>query len=408
MKKLIATVNFLIILSIIALLFLGYYEIQKYNLNIKTQTNSLIAQGKLTLKALEGAPKYFGSIKSISVIQLAEELSKNENINGILIFTEEESIYKTKSIQNKTINLEPKEGIYETKEEIFLTKILNPEDALDPNIKTKLSTNFFPLYYATVILSKSNLNSFINSSQKDIYIIFVSIIFVIILLIILKFMIKRYETLSMELVKAKQIEEIANLANILAHEIKNPLSSIKGFSNYIYNKLDNEELMDYMDKLLDEIDRLKQIVDDFNAFGKQFQLEKSEFYIKTIIDRAIVLLKHDADRKNLRFTIVGEDFNIVADENKILQVFINLIVNAINASIENSDITIELSNKKVKIANQHNNKNIDIEKLFTPFYTTNTKGSGLGLAICKKIMSAHNFDIYVEKVNPFVIVLDFN
>lgn len=407
MKKLINTVNFLIILSITALLFLGYYEIQKYKLNIKTQKNSLIAQGELTLKALEGAPKYFGSIKSISVVQLAEELSKNENINGILIFTEDELIYKTKNIQNKTVHTEPKEDFFETEDEIFLTKILNPEDAIDTTIKSKLSTNFFPLYYATVLVSKKSLNQFIDSSKKDIYLIFISIIFVITLLILLKLMIKKYDTLSLELAKAKQMEEIANLANILAHEIKNPLSSIKGFSNYIYNKLDNEELMDYMDKLLDEIDRLKQIVDDFNAFGKQFQLERTEFSIKTLIDRAILLLKHDADRKNLKFNIIGEDFKIFADENKILQVLINLIVNAINASLENSDITIELSGKKVKITNQHNNKNIDIEKLFTPFYTTNTKGSGLGLAICKKIMSAHNFSIYVEKIDPFVIVLHF-
>ncbi len=408
MKKLINTVNFLIILSILALLFLGYYEIQKYKLNIKTQKNSLIAQGELTLKALEGAPKYFGSIKSISVIQLAEELSKNENINGILIFTEDELIYKTKNIQNKTANTEPKEGLSETEDEIFLTKILNPEDAIDTTIKSKLSTNFFPLYYVTVLVSKKSLNQFIDSSKKDIYLIFISIIFVIALLILLKLMIKKYDTLSLELAKAKQMEEIANLANILAHEIKNPLSSIKGFSNYIYNKLDNEELMDYMDKLLDEIDRLKQIVDDFNAFGKQFQLERTEFSIKTLIDRAILLLKHDADRKNLKFNIIGDDFTIFADENKILQVLINLIVNAINASLENSNITIDLSGKTMKIINQHNNKNIDIEKLFTPFYTTNTKGSGLGLAICKKIMSAHNFGIYVERIDPFVIVLDFD
>jgi two-component system sensor histidine kinase HydH len=387
---------------------LGYYEIKKYNLNIKTHKNNLIAQGELALKALEGAPKYFGSIRSISVIQLAEELSKNENIKGIIIFTDDEILYKTKDLSNINSHPDPKTKMKESQDIITITKLLNPEDEVKPDLKNRLSANFFPIYYATVIISKKELNRFIDSSKKDIFLIFTTIIFVNILLIFMRYMIKKYQKLSIELAKAKQAEEIANLANILAHEIKNPLSSIKGFATYIYDKLEDEEIIDYIDKLLDEIDRLRKIVDDFNLFGKEIYLEKTQLSIKKLIEKTVSLLKYDANRKNVKILINGDNFDIFGDEHKILQVLINIILNAINASPENAEIQIDLLQKQIKVINQHNNKSINKEKLFTPFYTTNVTGSGLGLAICRKIMLAHHFDIYVEKTYPFVIVLDFD
>ncbi|MGB9730431.1 MULTISPECIES: ATP-binding protein [Calditerrivibrio] len=408
MKKLITSVNILIVISVILLLILGYYEIKKYNVNVKTHKKSLVAQGELSLKVLEGAPKYFGSIRSISVVQLAEELAKNENILGIIIFTEDEVIYKSTNIKNIDIKIDSKKSFYETDKEIVINRLLNPEDMIDPKLKNKLSSNFAPLYYATVVLSKSEFNHFVSSAQKDIFIIFISIIFVILLLIFIRIMIKRYEIMSMELTRSKQMEEIANFANILAHEIKNPLSSIQGFSNYVYDNIKDEELKDYMDRLLDELDRLKLIVDDFNQFGRPIDIKRSNFSIKKLIDRCVDLVKYDAEKKNLTFEITGEDFEISADQDKILQVLLNLFINAIRYSKQSSKIEIKLNDKMIKIINQNDNKEIDKEKLFTPFYTTSSKGSGLGLAICKKIMTLHGFAIFVDKIDPFVIVLDFN
>jgi len=408
MKKLIASVNILIIISIISLLILGYYEIKKYNASVKAHKKSLIAQGELTLKALEGAPKYFGSIRSISVVQLAEELAKNENILGIIIFTEDEVIYKTKKIKTLDVKIDLKNSFYETDNEIVINRLLNPEDIIDSKLKNKLSSNFAPLYYATVVLSKDEFNHFVSSSQKDIFIIFISITFVIMLLIFIRIMIKRYDIMSKELARSKQMEEIANFANILAHEIKNPLSSIQGFSNYIYDNLKDEELKDYMDSLLDELDRLKLIVDDFNQFGRPIDISRTNISIKKLIDRSLELVKYDAEKKNLTFELTGDDFEILADQDKMLQVLLNLFINAIRYSKQSSKVEIKLNYKMIKIINQNDNQEIDKEKLFTPFYTTSSKGSGLGLAICKKIMTLHGFDIFVEKTAPFTIVLNFN
>jgi len=206
----------------------------------------------------------------------------------------------------------------------------------------------------------------------------------------------------------EQDAQLGRLAHMLAHEIKNPLSSIKGFSEYLYDKIKDEDLANYLDKILDEIDRLNRIVNDFLAYGRELPLDKNRFFIKQLIEKNITLLKHDIENKQLDVEIKGEDFDIYADEDKITQVLLNLLLNAIQASPEEGRIVVELYNKTVTIKNDvKKHSSVDKEKLFTPFYTTKSKGSGLGLAISKKILDAHGYTIKVDNTDPFIVKIDF-
>ncbi|MCX8083852.1 MAG: ATP-binding protein [Calditerrivibrio sp.] len=407
MKKLIKTVNFFIIISVFFIVVLSYYEISSFTALKSYQKRNLMIIGELTLKALEGAPKYFGSVQSISLLQLAEELSKNQDIKEIIIFSENgEVLYRSdkasKYIPSK--DLKPQED----GNTIILTRVLNPEDALGENLKGKLSTNFYPLYFATVIISKERFNRFISETKKDLYIIFTLLVVLLLLLIFIRSFIFKYEKLSDAYMRVKHTEEIANLSNMLAHEIKNPLSSIKGLSQHIYDRLEDDELADCMDRILDEINRLNGIVEEFNFFGKEMSLNKDTVSIRDIFNKALVLLRFDYEKKELNISMNHGDISVVADYNKLLQVIMNLLINAIYASPIKGSIEIVFEKNRVSIINDHNNDSLDPNRLFRPFYTTSSKGTGLGLAICKKIMDAHGFSIFVRNIKPFVIVLDFD
>ncbi len=201
------------------------------------------------------------------------------------------------------------------------------------------------------------------------------------------------------------------LSNILAHEIKNPLSSISGLISYAEKKETSETTKEILEKTQDEVNRLSTIVNDFLAYGRYIEMQVTDTDIQSIIQKTCTLLTHDADKKGITIDINDANFNCSLDNNKMLQVFVNLLLNAFDASPENDIVTININDatKVVTIANNTTQAlDVDVEKLFEPFYTTKTKGSGLGLAITKKIVEAHEFSMSVDTLSPFTVSINFN
>lgn len=207
--------------------------------------------------------------------------------------------------------------------------------------------------------------------------------------------------------RSEKLAAIGELAAGVAHEIRNPLSSIRGFAQFLRHSLkDKPEDRSYADIMIQEVDRINQVVSDLLTFAKPMTLERSPINLSELIAHMIRLVGVDAQSKNVTIhTRVSESFTgvIWLDKNQLTQALLNLLLNALSAVPEKGEIEIGAGiNDKgsgVNIWVEDNGVGIPpdhLDKIFGPFFTTREKGTGLGLAIVNKIVENHQGEINIQ------------
>ncbi|WP_335869572.1 ATP-binding protein [Bacillus sp. 2205SS5-2] len=205
--------------------------------------------------------------------------------------------------------------------------------------------------------------------------------------------------------KTEKLAMVGELAAGIAHEIRNPLTSLKGFTQMIQKEVQEDHLKQYVEIMLDELDRINSIVNEFMMIAKPHEnIKICKHNLSNLLYGVLNLIKPEAMLKGISITAaIDSSIEGECDGNQIKQVLINLLQNAIDASLETKrDIHISL--KKVDehwytIKIQDGGTGISLErqkKLFEPFYTTKEKGTGLGLMVCKRIIEYHQGHILVE------------
>lgn len=205
--------------------------------------------------------------------------------------------------------------------------------------------------------------------------------------------------------KAEKLAMVGQLAAGVAHEIRNPLTSIKGFTQILKDSLPDNEQRNYLDIMLREISSIQRVVNQFMLLSnpaESFVMENTN--IKSLILNVIKFLRPEAFLHNIN---ILTEFNceLIAecDVNQIKQVLFNLVQNAIEASTsKRRNIIIALNQVDVndyEISIKDYGKGISTERqkyLFEPFYATQEKGTGLGLMVCRQIVESHSGKILVE------------
>jgi len=204
----------------------------------------------------------------------------------------------------------------------------------------------------------------------------------------------------------KQISILSELTIQAVHEIKNPLSSIKGFAQLLQNSLDDEdERKEYIDIIVKEIERLNKLIKEVFSLTQPRGVKESYEDIHKIIEEIIPLCNMYSKMDKKQIKIVKNfcpDFSLIPmDKEQMKQVFLNLLNNAIEAIVNKGEIVIttEKAEGCGLISIEDTGCGIDekdILKVFTPFYTTKDDGTGLGLCIVKRIIENHNGSIHVE------------
>ncbi len=197
--------------------------------------------------------------------------------------------------------------------------------------------------------------------------------------------------------RAKTLNSLGMMSAGIAHEIRNPLTSIKGYAQYIQSILEpGHELQKDIIIIINEVDRLNRIIDRFLNFARPKTPVMQSQNINQILTNTVQLLsKNKPENISIELQLSAIP-NINADSEQIEQVLVNLILNAFQAITSEGFILIKTrylpDNDMMEIEIEDNGEGIkteDYDKIFEPFYSTKNKGSGLGLAISARIIQDH-------------------
>ena len=211
-----------------------------------------------------------------------------------------------------------------------------------------------------------------------------------------------------ELMKSQKLAIIGELASRMAHDLRNPLSTIKNVVELMESKqkLRIEEKIIYYGKLHRAIDRISHQVDDVLEYGRSTQLNLQSANITNIIKQIIT----DSNfAKEIKFNIDNTDVRLNVDVRKIEAVITNLLVNATQAINNKGTINVRIldNGSHAIFAVEDSGPGIDtqnISKIFDPLFTTKQTGTGLGLSICKRIIEQHGGNISVKN-NPTTFIV---
>jgi PAS domain S-box-containing protein len=218
---------------------------------------------------------------------------------------------------------------------------------------------------------------------------------------------RELEESQKQLLKSEKLAAIGEVATMVGHDLRNPLQSIENATYYLNNELLRlsptipipQKVMEMLQVITDSVNYADRIIRDLQDFSamKRPVLKKAD--VNAIVKETLSQVETPANVELI--TELGHLPKIKVDKDMIKRVFLNLALNGIQA-MENGG-TLKVSTKKTKGFVEVSFKDTgvgisreNIEKLFTPFFTTKAKGLGMGLAICKKFVDAHSGTIEVE------------
>lgn len=231
----------------------------------------------------------------------------------------------------------------------------------------------------------------------------------------------KVKTMEKEMQKKEKWAVVGELSALIAHELRNPLASLKASVEMLRDKKTSEQHGEQLMKIaLSEMDRLNGIVTDFLIYAKPQQPRKDSIDLHQSLRDLVTMLRSSiTNKKDVK---ISGDFDgellMTVDSRQLQQVFWNLGINAIDAISDSGEIFISTGRKDnaVEVIFRDTGKGInakDIDKIFYPFFTTKEEGTGLGLAIAQRITEEHGGKIKVESQGPgtgttFRIILFFD
>ena len=210
--------------------------------------------------------------------------------------------------------------------------------------------------------------------------------------------------LETELRRNERLAALGRMAAGVAHELRNPLSSIKGLAVLLRAKVvGDREGIQTADILVQEVERLNRGISELLDYARPEKLQKNLVSLTSILEKAATLVRLDAEDMGISITVTNtlKDDLIPVDADKMNQVLLNLLLNAIQAMPDGGRISIrtERAGNTVVIVVEDDGEGIpedDLARVFDPYFTTKSDGSGLGLALSAKIIEEHGGTISLE------------
>jgi two-component system sensor histidine kinase HydH len=215
---------------------------------------------------------------------------------------------------------------------------------------------------------------------------------------------RRQQQAELQVERSQKLSLVGQIAAGVAHEIKNPLTSIKGAADILTDEnTSDEEKQEFRGILHDEVRRIDNTVGEFLSFARPRKTVFKRMDLNDLLQTCIRQTGTQAKQEDISITSEMEkDVIISGDSEKLHQMVLNLILNSVQASPPGATIVVRLEKRKgthAALLVSDSGSGIDesdLERVFEPFYTTRASGTGLGLAIVKTIIDNHGGEVRLE------------
>ncbi|MGB9676396.1 MAG: PAS domain S-box protein [Candidatus Bathyarchaeales archaeon] len=206
-----------------------------------------------------------------------------------------------------------------------------------------------------------------------------------------------------KLIKAERLAAIGQVAAMVGHDLRNPLTGINSAVYYLKNKLTacaaDKKVMDMLKLIEESVEHANRIIADLLEYSREIKLEFTETTPKALAEEALTIVQIPEKIKVEALTQDSPKINV--DVEKMKRVFVNIIKNAVDAMPNGGKLTIASreanGNVETSFTDTGNGMTKEVmDKIWTPFFTTKSRGMGLGLPICKRIVEAHGGKISVK------------
>jgi len=208
-----------------------------------------------------------------------------------------------------------------------------------------------------------------------------------------------------QLRRADRLSALGELSAGMAHEIRNPLGSIKGTAEILRDGVAADDpKLEFAEILIREVDRLNGVLEDFLRFARPTPVEHGQFLLGEVVNDILDLTRQQAAHNQVEIVVaLDDDIDIPGQGEQIKQVLLNLVLNALQAMPSGGVLKVSSTNfeHKVNIQVSDNGPGIaleDRERIFNPFVTTRDSGTGLGLAITQRIVQGHGGHIVLYSI----------
>ncbi|EFB2830198.1 MULTISPECIES: two-component system sensor histidine kinase AtoS [Escherichia] len=220
-----------------------------------------------------------------------------------------------------------------------------------------------------------------------------------------------------------QAERLATLGELMAgvaHEVRNPLTAIRGYVQILRQQTSDPIHQEYLSVVLKEIDSINKVIQQLLDFSRPRHSQWQQVSLNALVEETLVLVQTAGVQARVDFIseLDNELSPISADRELLKQVLLNILINAVQAISARGKIRIrtwQYSDSQQAISIEDNGCGIDLslqKKIFDPFFTTKASGTGLGLALSQRIINAHQGDIRVASLPgygaTFTLILPIN
>ncbi|MEW9672607.1 histidine kinase dimerization/phospho-acceptor domain-containing protein [Ammoniphilus sp. 3BR4] len=208
--------------------------------------------------------------------------------------------------------------------------------------------------------------------------------------------------------RTDQLRALGELAAGMAHEIRNPLTSIKAFSQIMEQGLDPDEPnRDYLGIIIKETDRMNRLVEQLLLFGKPSIHDEREWNLPEVLEQSLLLVEHDLRKKSVQITKQLESAPMMIDFHLLQQIMINLLLNAVQAIEARGRLEMRTFRDHSRVGFSIFNSGSPIgedvrEEIFRPFFTKKPQGVGLGLSVTQNIVQLYRGRITFDNVEDGV------